>query len=787
MRINSTKPLLISLIGLLVLVSYFLLPNTAKADIVDCYIVVNQSGTSPNVSFIYSWNSHPNNGRASTIFNTGDRTFYSISQDYPSGIRYVDYHYVSDGTYNVSLFIQNDDLGSSGGCSTQTTVTVYTPPQNGTINVTTNWSGTTYTSQGPTTFQGVGGGSYPVDSGTYSLKDIPPNTGCSSFSVSPSSLDISAGDSKTFTITYTVAPPPCGTNTQGQPTGHIYCNNLSSVCDLNSGDSAVISWDSKYADNCTVYPYYGAGNGWEGTSGTKTDSTPATRTVQLNCWNSEYWNTVATVQVNVNCVNNCNNNGGGGNNNSVTITCDEKHGTCGATAGQNVTIAWTSNAGSCVGPRSDIGDDINPGGAGSGSSGWTVPGAGSYNFVVSCGGASDNVTVVVGGGEGPPIVILTQSLDNIHWTGAPLIVEPGTGVWLHLQSDFGTNTCKGNWVGALAWDSISHSTIDLPGNNGPDFPGWNVFIGECARGDNPDLYTDVQIIDYAVPATVTLNCNGVHGSCSVNSGSAVSISWSSSQTVASCVLYANGQDSGWHSTSGNISSGPLTTTTTYTENCTGTQGGSASDSLTVTVNTPTPTASNTTEYNPNYCQSGPGGTIGWTYSDPLGSPQTKYQVQVGANGNFGSPVLDSGQINSSSNLYAIPGGVLQFNTNYQARVRVWNSSGTVSAWSNPGNWTTPPYAYPQTAFTWSPNKPGIGSVVQFTDQTTFGAGGNHQWGWTFGDGGSAGIQNPTHAYAGINTYTVNEIATDAAGQSCSVQHQINIQKAIPSIKEVAPK
>jgi PKD repeat protein len=193
---------------------------------------------------------------------------------------------------------------------------------------------------------------------------------------------------------------------------------------------------------------------------------------------------------------------------------------------------------------------------------------------------------------------------------------------------------------------------------------------------------------------------------------------------------------------------------------------------------------------PNYCISGPGATINWIYSDPQGSPQGAYQVQVTNNGSFNSPSYDSGQINSSAQSFALPTSTLQFNNTYQARVRVWNSMGGVSGWSgSTGSWTTPPYAYPQTVFAWSPNRPGQNATVQFTDQTTFGGGNplGRSWSWTFGDGGTATIQNPTHKFTNIAAYTVTETATDAANQSCSATRTINVQKPVPVIKEVAPK
>jgi PKD repeat protein len=50
--------------------------------------------------------------------------------------------------------------------------------------------------------------------------------------------------------------------------------------------------------------------------------------------------------------------------------------------------------------------------------------------------------------------------------------------------------------------------------------------------------------------------------------------------------------------------------------------------------------------------------------------------------------------------------------------------------------------------------------VAFTDQSTLGA---SQWSWSFGDGNSSSLQNPTHTYAQPGTYTVCLTATGTCG------------------------
>ena len=67
---------------------------------------------------------------------------------------------------------------------------------------------------------------------------------------------------------------------------------------------------------------------------------------------------------------------------------------------------------------------------------------------------------------------------------------------------------------------------------------------------------------------------------------------------------------------------------------------------------------------------------------------------------------------------------------------------------------------PAAAFTYSPASPGSGQGVAFTDHST---GTPTSWAWTFGDGGTASVQNPSHSYPAAGTYAVTLTARNAAG------------------------
>ena len=333
----------------------------------------------------------------------------------------------------------------------------------------------------------------------------------------------------------------------------------------------------------------------------------------------------------------------------------------------------------------------------------------------------------------------------------------------------------------------------------PPIGGDTVFFLVCDGGASSDEVT-VRPLPASTP-TPTPGSNSGADSCTVtvqarpgpsvsltanpstlnwnNSGS--TLNWSSSNADA---CGASVDWSGVKALSGSQGIGALTPGRyTYVLTCSG--NGSGQSTAYVTVNSPVPTAYSVTHSEPDYCLSGPGGYVAWSYSDPSGSPQTAYEVKIGG--------YDSGKLTSSSKIFAIPNGALNFNNTYNAQVMVWNTYDQPSAWSTPtANWTTPPYAYPDVIspyqFTWpTPPKPQQNKPVQFTDHTVFGAGGNHSWSWNFGDGGTSTQPSPAHTYTTIGNYTVNLIATDAAGQSCGLSQSLNVQKPIPVIKEVAPK
>ena len=366
-------------------------------------------------------------------------------------------------------------------------------------------------------------------------------------------------------------------------------------------------------------------------------------------------------------------------------------------------------------------------------------------------------------------------------------------------------TASNGWSGSKG-SSGSESTGAITSNK-----TWTI---QCS---GPGGTGPLDSVSATVPAPeADIRCDNSNGPCDLPWGSTVLLEWCGSNAhicsdAASCSVTKNG--SSWSSgTSGSPQDGPLVTPGTYTYGLTCSGNGSTGDSVTVSIANPVPATSNVSVTLPDYCVVGPSATINWNYSDPSGSPQLAYQVQIDNQGSFGSPEVDSGKIFCQNcRSYFSGSGVLQFNTTYQARVRTWNQFDSPSPWQEAticsgddckpnASWKTPTHAYPNAnspyQFTWSPLNPSANKPVQFADHVWFDPSSNNKaWSWIFvpagGGSGSSTAQNPSYTFNGDGIYQVTESVRDNAlppGQFCTGPTQpVNLQKPIPIWKEVAPR
>jgi gliding motility-associated-like protein len=77
-------------------------------------------------------------------------------------------------------------------------------------------------------------------------------------------------------------------------------------------------------------------------------------------------------------------------------------------------------------------------------------------------------------------------------------------------------------------------------------------------------------------------------------------------------------------------------------------------------------------------------------------------------------------------------------------------------------------------------------AVPFQDVSTSNAGSVASWAWSFGDGGTSTLQNPTHTYPGTGTYTASLTITDINGCTNTYSHPITINPPITLTPTLTP-
>ena len=188
----------------------------------------------------------------------------------------------------------------------------------------------------------------------------------------------------------------------------------------------------------------------------------------------------------------------------------------------------------------------------------------------------------------------------------------------------------------------------------------------------------------------------------------------------------------------------------------------------------------------------------WQFSDP-GDSQSAYQIQVDNNSDFSSPIVDTGKVISNSRAFLIgpPYPTLSWNTTYYWRLRVWDSQNTSSTdWIVYQNnippsesFTTAAHAYPDINFSWSPVRPTVNEVTQFTDLSeVYGGATKSAWLWQFQDGDpvTSTLQNPKTKLTSTGTKIISLKVTDSTDYSCTGSKTVNISPLLPGWEEISP-
>ncbi len=89
-------------------------------------------------------------------------------------------------------------------------------------------------------------------------------------------------------------------------------------------------------------------------------------------------------------------------------------------------------------------------------------------------------------------------------------------------------------------------------------------------------------------------------------------------------------------------------------------------------------------------------------------------------------------------------------------------------------------AAPVASFTHNPANPLTGDPVAFTDTSS---GNPTGWQWTFGDGGSSTVRNPSHSFANAGRYRVKLTAANAGGESSAEKEVTIAAKVSPPVAD----
>lgn len=202
-------------------------------------------------------------------------------------------------------------------------------------------------------------------------------------------------------------------------------------------------------------------------------------------------------------------------------------------------------------------------------------------------------------------------------------------------------------------------------------------------------------------------------------------------------------------------------------------------------------------------------TFNWTYSDPDGDLMQAYEIEVDDDAAFGAPKFNH-LVNLPSTAYALnlydddedPDDLpfsmqdyeLDWDTQYFWQVRVQDSVGNWSGWSNSQGFKPPKHAYPWVDFTWLPTEPTQKETVEFNPDASEVYDGlpisDYLWSITQGTGDFVEGTNAVFQYPNIQFSTLNNKVslqiTDSDSYSCAKEKDLTAELPLPEYKEIPP-
>jgi hypothetical protein len=181
----------------------------------------------------------------------------------------------------------------------------------------------------------------------------------------------------------------------------------------------------------------------------------------------------------------------------------------------------------------------------------------------------------------------------------------------------------------------------------------------------------------------------------------------------------------------------------------------------------------------DYCRaaSGSAAILYWRWSDPAGSPQASYQIQISSRSDYEN-AIDSGKVDSKSAGFATHSGSLAYNTRYFWRLRAWNEKGDLSNWSYGPSFLTPLHQYPKININWMPRSPLVGEDVNFVHESlVYGGAAILKQVWTLDDAEPARSDKPdfTAVFSKKGVKRVTLSITDSDGYTCEQKFDIDVK------------
>ncbi len=351
------------------------------------------------------------------------------------------------------------------------------------------------------------------------------------------------------------------------PDADIKANGSDGPITIDSGTSATVSWTSENTVSCTVNP-----GSWTGTSGSElTPALTAAQTYSLNCIGENGQHVSDSVTINVDTI--------VINPPTADIKANGSDGPITIPSGTSADIHWTSTlTDSCT---------VTPGGW-TGTSGSHPSGnlTGTQTYTLNCTGpggtATDSVTVnVVIDTECVPTTVSTIAASNVTQNSATItgLVSSGSEA-ADAYLEYGTTQTFGNVVArkTVAAGTSEYLTANLTNLQ----PNTTYYFRIVGRSDCNSNSAHGDILTFTTPATPTITAdikaNGSDTGVTIPSGTAATLSWTSSGATA-CTVQP-GSLTGI-SNSG-VSTGILTHSVLYTLTCTG-AAGTATDTVPVNV------------------------------------------------------------------------------------------------------------------------------------------------------------------------------------------------------------